>query len=151
MFVKGLTRGAGQASMLKGSIAAGVNSANVGLRHFSGSRNLFQVKELTSFEDYKTLIGEEKLSIIDFYATWCGPCKAIEPIMEQLSERVPQASFARIDVDEQGDVAQDNGISAMPTIKFYKDGQVLDTVVGANLQKIVGLINQHTGVDITKQ
>ena len=92
--------------------------ATTGVRLFSGSTALKQVQELTSFEDYKTLINKEKVSIIDFYATWCGPCKAIEPIMEQLSERVPQATFARVDVDEHSDVAQDNQITAMPTIKF---------------------------------
>lgn len=134
-----------------GGHTGSISSISRGTRSFTHSSVLKQVQEITSVEDYKTLISQDKVSVIDFYATWCGPCRAIEPIMEQLSEKVPQATFARVDVDQQTEIAQENEVTAMPTFKFYKNGEAVGKIIGANLQGIVGQITQHTGVDITKQ
>lgn len=76
--------------------------------------------------------------VVDFFATWCGPCKAIAPIVEKLSDSVTSVKFYKVDVDELASVAADNGISAMPTFLFYKDGQKRDdlTVRGADRNRI---------------
>lgn len=120
------------------------------IRSFSQSALRQQVKEVNSAEHFKQLIGTDKVTIVDFYATWCGPCKAIEPVMEKLSDMIPDAEFLRVDVDQQTSIAEEYGITAMPTIKFYKDALPVDTIVGANLGKLVSLLKEHTGVDIQK-
>lgn len=71
--------------------------------------------------------------MIDCFATWCGPCKAIAPKVAQFSESYPQVKFYQIDVDEVSELAAELGIRAMPSFLFYKDGKRLENdVVGAN-------------------
>ena len=76
--------------------------------------------------------------VVDFFATWCGPCKAVAPIVEKLSDSVTSVKFYKVDVDELASVAADNGISAMPTFLFYKDGQKRNDLMvrGANTRAI---------------
>lgn len=76
--------------------------------------------------------GADGPVIVDYFATWCGPCKAVSPILEKLSNEHTEVKFFKVDVDKLTDVAADNGISAMPTFQFYKGGEVLETVRGAN-------------------
>jgi thioredoxin 1 len=72
--------------------------------------------------------------LVDFFATWCGPCKAISPQIEKLSLAHENVKFYQVDVDKASEVAAENGISAMPTFLFFKDGKKIDsaTVRGAN-------------------
>jgi thioredoxin 1 len=100
-----------------------------------------------SADEWKSLVEESNEPVVvDFFATWCGPCKAISPLVEKLSDSVTSVKFYKVDVDELANVAADNGISAMPTFLFYKDGQKRDdlTVRGANppaIQKAVADIS----------
>ncbi|SGZ50692.1 CIC11C00000005658 [Sungouiella intermedia] len=114
--------------------------------HSSGSSPVTEVRDLKQFASI--VANKEKATVVDFYATWCGPCKAIAPVFDALAERVPEAQFARVDVDGAEDVAREYGITAMPTIMFFQDGEKVDTVVGANLPKMVKLIEQYSGVDV---
>ena len=61
--------------------------------------------------------------MIDFFATWCGPCKMIAPKLEQMDKDMDNVVFLKVDVDEAEDVAQEYNISAMPTFVFLKNGQ----------------------------
>ena len=71
--------------------------------------------------------------MIDCFATWCGPCKAIAPKVAQLSETYSQAKFYQFDVDKLPELAAELGIRAMPSFLFFKDGKRLDNdVVGVN-------------------
>jgi thioredoxin 1 len=70
--------------------------------------------------------------VVDMYATWCGPCKAIAPTMVKLSETYSAATFVKVDVDELPDVAQELGVTAMPTFLIFKGGEQVGKVVGAN-------------------
>lgn len=97
----------------------------------------------------KLIDNKEKVSVVDFYATWCGPCKAIAPIFDALAQKVPEAQFARVDVDNAEDVAREYGITAMPTILFFQNGEKVDTIVGANPPKLVKLIQEYSGIDAT--
>ncbi|KAL6014422.1 hypothetical protein ACI3LY_003718 [Candidozyma auris] len=106
------------------------------------------ITELRDTEMFAKFVNSEKPSVIDFYATWCGPCKAIAPIFDKIAAAVPEAQFARVDVDEAQDVAGKNEISAMPTILFFKNGEQSGKIVGADLQQLVKLIEENTGVDI---
>jgi thioredoxin 1 len=71
--------------------------------------------------------------VIDFFATWCGPCKRIAPTYEKLSEAFPMITFLKCDVDESPDLVNLYDISAMPTFVFLKDGQIVKRVEGADL------------------
>ncbi|XP_059167084.1 uncharacterized protein LOC131949283 isoform X2 [Physella acuta] len=87
--------------------------------------------------EFDQLIATEKnLIVVDFFATWCGPCKAIAPHLAKWAEEYDDVTFIKIDVDENEDTAEACGISAMPTFHFYKNGKKVDEIVGANHEKI---------------
>ena len=70
--------------------------------------------------------------VLDCFAEWCGPCKAIAPKLAQFSVQYPDAKFYKIDVDELSNVAGELGVRAMPTFILFKDGKKVSDVVGAN-------------------
>ena len=74
--------------------------------------------------------------ILDCYAEWCGPCKSIAPKLDQWSEEYTDVKFYKVDVEKVPDVAQELGVSAMPTFILFKDGQKVTEVVGAVLPAI---------------
>ncbi|AJV72094.1 Trx1p [Saccharomyces cerevisiae YJM189] len=90
------------------------------------------VSQFKTASEFDSAIAQDKLVVVDFYATWCGPCKMIAPMIEKFSEQYPQADFYKLDVDELGDVAQKNEVSAMPTLLLFKNGKEVAKVVGAN-------------------
>lgn len=69
--------------------------------------------------------------VVDFTATWCGPCRVISPVFVELSKKFPEIFFLKVDVDELRDVAQEWDVEAMPTFIFIRDGRAVDKVVGA--------------------
>ncbi|KAI0028713.1 thioredoxin [Vararia minispora EC-137] len=98
------------------------------------------VKPITSYAEFKTVIASGKPVFIDFWATWCGPCRMISPIFERLSEATPEAEFYKVDVDEQSEISQEVGIRAMPTFMVFKNGSKVNELVGANppgLEKLI--------------
>ncbi len=78
------------------------------------------------------VIKSDKLTVVDFWAEWCGPCKALGPIIDQLStEYAGKINVGKLDVDSNPEVSMKYGIRSIPTILFVKGGQVVDKVVGA--------------------
>ncbi|OQE31859.1 hypothetical protein PENSTE_c001G06229 [Penicillium steckii] len=104
--------------------------------HFSQSTHKMaggKVVEITSKAEWdEKVVASKEPVLVDFFATWCGPCKAISPQIEKLSLAHENVKFFQVDVDKVGDVAADNGISAMPTFLFFKNGEKVETVRGAN-------------------
>lgn len=91
------------------------------------------VTQLKSASEYDTALASgDKLVVVDFFATWCGPCKMIAPMIEKFAEQYSDAAFYKLDVDEVSDVAQKAEVSSMPTLIFYKGGKEVTRVVGAN-------------------
>lgn len=89
------------------------------------------------FESQILKAQDGKVKIVDFYATWCGPCKAIAPMIEKWSTNQyadANVDFFKVDVDAVGDVARAQEVSAMPTFIIFKDGQRVDQVIGADLR-----------------
>lgn len=68
--------------------------------------------------------------VVDFSATWCGPCKMLGPVLEEVSEDYSDIKFYNIDVDENPQIAQEYGITNIPAVFFLKDGQVTDRQIG---------------------
>ncbi len=77
--------------------------------------------------------------VVDFTATWCGPCKTIAPYFEELSAKFPDIEFVKIDVDELEDLAAECGISAMPTFHVYSNGVKVAEMTGADKDKLLAL------------
>ncbi|OAA48444.1 Thioredoxin [Metarhizium rileyi] len=89
----------------------------------------------SSDENFQKAVTENDRVIVDCFATWCGPCKAITPILEKHSEDAAfkdRVHFVKFDVDELPAVTQALGVRAMPTFFFFKDGKKVDEMVGAN-------------------
>ncbi|TFK42179.1 thioredoxin [Crucibulum laeve] len=105
------------------------------------------VTPITSLEQFRTIINGEKPVIIDFWATWCGPCRIISPIFEKLSgekDIVDVVDFYKVDVDEQSDISQEVGVRAMPTFIAFKAGNKAGEVVGARPQELQSLVKELT-------
>ncbi len=78
------------------------------------------------------VLKSENLVMVDFWATWCGPCKIVAPVVEELAKEYEgKASFAKINTDENQDLATKYNIRGIPTLMFFKDGEVKDQIVGA--------------------
>jgi thioredoxin 1 len=103
------------------------------------------VKFIANMSEYNALLetSKSKLVVIDFTASWCGPCKFIGPIFEKLAAENPEAEFVKVDVDEAEDVSAHCKIQAMPTFHFYKGGAKIAEMMGADQSKLAQLVAQH--------
>ncbi|XP_071954358.1 thioredoxin-like [Antedon mediterranea] len=102
------------------------------------------VKKVANKKEFDAEIaGASGLVVVDFFATWCGPCRAISPKVESMAAEFTTVLFLKVDVDENSDTAEAEEISAMPTFKFYKNGAKVDELTGANEAKLRGLIEKH--------
>lgn len=68
--------------------------------------------------------------LVDFWATWCGPCKMIAPVLEEVSNEISNVRFVKVDVDENENLANKYQISSIPTLMIFKNGAPVDTLVG---------------------
>ena len=78
----------------------------------------------------KEVLDAEQLTVVDFWASWCGPCMMLKPIFEELSGEMPEVRFCKADVDEERDLAIEYGVESIPTLLFFKNGELVDTLVG---------------------
>ncbi|XP_073414445.1 thioredoxin-like [Dendrobates tinctorius] len=92
------------------------------------------VRFIESLDEIKTALTDagEKLVVVDFTATWCGPCKMIGPFFDTLSTKYPEVVFLKVDVDDASDVAAFCDIKCIPTFHFYKNGNRVLEFSGAN-------------------
>jgi len=78
-------------------------------------------------------VVQNGVSLVDFWAPWCGPCRVVAPIIDELAaEYEGKANICKVNTDEQQDLAVKFGIRSIPTILFFKDGEVVDQMIGAS-------------------
>jgi thioredoxin 1 len=96
----------------------------------ANSTKVFTVTD-QNFED--EIGGSAGVAMVDFWATWCGPCRIVAPVVEQLADEYGEQGLrvGKLDVDENPQTAARYGVRSIPTILFFKDGQLVDRLVGA--------------------
>lgn len=80
--------------------------------------------------------------VIDFFATWCGPCKQIAPYYEQMAETFPSFTFLKADVDEAQGLAEEFGVQVLPTFVILDRGAVVHVIKGADLNKVMKVLGE---------
>lgn len=80
--------------------------------------------------NFEQKINQNNLVIVDFFATWCGPCRMLSPILEDVSDDLKEVTFYKVDVDENPDVAKKFGVMSIPTLVAIKNGKEIDRNIG---------------------
>ena len=94
------------------------------------------VKEINA-EEYSEIINSSNPVVIDFHATWCGPCKVLSPILEELDDEIEGIEFVKLDVDQHPQIAGQNQVMGVPTVVILKDGEVKDRFVGVQPKEVI--------------
>ena len=94
------------------------------------------VKEINA-EEYEQLKQSTKPVVIDFHATWCGPCKILSPILEELQEEMEEVEFVKLDVDQFPEISGANQVMGVPTVLIIKDGEEKDRFVGVQPKETI--------------
>ncbi|QLG27221.1 thioredoxin [Halorarum halophilum] len=84
------------------------------------------VEDREQFED----LTDDGIVLVDYWADWCGPCKMLEPTIDELADEVDDLLVLKVDVDEHQDLAQDAGVRGIPALQFYADGEEAERLVG---------------------
>ncbi|XP_041360120.1 thioredoxin-like [Gigantopelta aegis] len=103
------------------------------------------MKEIDCKEEFDEFINtRDKLVVIMFGAGWCGPCKIMSPFCEKMqTEKGGAVIFAKVDVDEAEDIAEECEIECMPTFVIFKEGEKVESMMGANKEQLASLIAKH--------
>ena len=101
------------------------------------------VSEVTD-ADFQKFTTQQGVVLIDFWAPWCGPCRRVAPVIEQLSTEMPNVRFGKLNTDENQMTAVKNGVMSIPTLMIWKNGQKVDQVVGAvPKEMLVSSLKKH--------
>lgn len=111
------------------------------------------IKVITDEAHFQTELSSAstRLVVVDFTATWCGPCQRIAPVFQQLAAKYPKAIFLKVDVDQCQETAAAQGVSAMPTFIFYRNRTKVDRIQGADPTSLENKIQQYYGTDDTEE
>lgn len=98
------------------------------------------VSQIASAADFRSKIGSG-LVLVEFFATWCGPCKMIAPVLENFEKQYTNVSFYKVDIEQVAEIASEFAVSAVPTIILFKEGEQVDVVKGANAAKVKQILD----------
>ncbi|OIT04002.1 PREDICTED: thioredoxin H-type 1-like [Nicotiana attenuata] len=96
------------------------------------------------------LVAASLWVVVDFTASWCGPCRFIAPILADIAKKMPHVIFLKVDVDELKSVFEEWNVEAMPTFVFIKEGKEVDRVVGDRKQELQQTIVKHAAPALSK-
>lgn len=88
------------------------------------------VKIITAKNFESEVLAQDKIVLVDFWATWCGPCQMIAPIVEEIAEEKQDIIVGKVNVDEEPELAAAFGIASIPTLAIIKDKKVINTIIG---------------------
>ena len=103
------------------------------------------VIEITSLKEYNRYIKGPGVTVVDFSAVWCGPCRYISPYYSDLSKEYRHVSFLKVDVDACQDVAAVEAVRSMPTFKIYAGGAQVESFSGADVAQLKSAVARHAG------
>ena len=102
-----------------------------------------------SLSDFEQTVTQEGITLVDFWAEWCGPCRQFAPVFEKAAEANPDITFAKVDTDAEQQLSQMAGIASIPTLMLFRDGILLFNQAGAMPPQALGdLIRQAREVDM---
>lgn len=102
--------------------------------------------KLTTQNFKDTLKNTKGLLVVDFWAEWCGPCKMLSPIVDELENEMPDVKFGKVNVDEEVQIALENSVTSIPTLMFVKDGEIVKKSVGlVSKEELTDMINEVNG------
>lgn len=90
---------------------------------------------ITSENFQKEIMESDKTVLLDFWASWCGPCRMVSPIVDEIAEETPTVKVGKVNVDEQGELASAFGVMSIPTLVVMKNGKVVNRATGARPKK----------------
>jgi len=88
--------------------------------------------EKVTDKNFSEKVGDSGIAVVDFWAQWCGPCRMVGPVIEELAGDNEGVMIGKVNVDENPQLAVKYGVRSIPTVVFIKDGKVVDKLVGAN-------------------
>lgn len=105
-------------------------------------RKSMPVESITSLAELEKLIRQGEPIAVDFYANWCGPCRMISPKFETFSTTYSKVKFIKVDVDQAPEIAKELAVTALPTFVFFRKGEKVETIVGADPARLEAIIKE---------
>lgn len=88
------------------------------------------MKVISTMQEFEEVVKQNPSVLVDFFAEWCGPCKMIAPVLEEISSNTPGVEIVKVDVDQLPDLAQQFGVMSIPTLCTFKNGELKQQVTG---------------------
>ena len=85
----------------------------------------------------KEVLSAEQLTVVDFWASWCGPCRMMSPVVDEIADEVPGVKVGKVNVDEEGELAQRYGIMSIPALLVFRDGKLAAQSVGVRPKEAI--------------
>jgi thioredoxin 1 len=106
------------------------NPRNGDIAMLTATKHQSKVRHANEANFYELVLDSDVPVLVDFYADWCGPCRRIAPVLEELARETPNAMIVKVNVDDSPELAARYGIDAIPSLKVFEDGKVVDEQVG---------------------